>query len=116
MLAVTFVSSIVYGVLVAFVGKLLIVFLMLVWSSVPGKVTDLRSVQPEKTPLPTEVTVSGMTMLVRLAQFWNMPLVNEVSPSQFSSESDTLLLALLIPSIKKKDLLFYKSHNVTHKV
>ena len=36
---------------------------MLSWSSVPGKVTDSIFVQPLKTPVPTDVTESGITML-----------------------------------------------------
>ncbi len=36
---------------------------MLAWFSEPGKVTDSIFVQPLKTPVPTDVTESGITML-----------------------------------------------------
>ena len=58
-----------------------------------------RSLQPENAVLLIEVTPAGSVMLTRLSQPWNKSSSKEVSPAQFSSDSDTLLLALSIPSI-----------------
>ena len=46
-----------------------------------------------------EVTLAGSVTLVRLSQPWKALSDKVVSPVQFSSESDTLLLALFIPCI-----------------
>jgi hypothetical protein len=58
-----------------------------------------RSLQPENAVPLIEVTLAGSVTLARLSQPWNALSAKVVSPVQFSSESDTLLLALFIPCI-----------------
>lgn len=68
-------------------------------SRLSGSVMFVRPVQPLNTLLPIVTRLSGRVMLARFSQPWKALSSNVVSPSQFSSESDTLLLALFIPCI-----------------